>query len=177
MSNIKLQAPVWSRRRLYADLNCVPWFARMGFRQRVGHFTWALPIFEKKAEKARRKAIKEHGDFLGGLIVTKADADLRHLKKQREVVIADRAPLLDWQLHYLDGPGSPGYKTYLGSPRWKRTALRKKCSVGYYCEVQGCDAPADDAHHRHYNNIAFEENDDLVALCHAHHKAQHPGWY
>ena len=167
------------RDAVYVDFNRVPWFAKMNFAERIAHFDWLIPIWEKKLATARCAAIREHGDFMGELVVLPEDGHLRHIRDQREIVVEDRAPLRHlpwWEYKWPDGPGTPGYAGYLDSPRWKRTALRKKCSVDYRCEIPGCDARATDTHHLHYNNIGFEENGDLLATCHPHHKAQHRGW-
>lgn len=114
------------RDAIYVDFNRVPWFAKMNFVERVAHFDWLISIWEKRLATARREAIREHGDFMGELVLL---------------------------------------------PEYER--LR---SVDYRCEIPGCGARARDTHHLHYNNIGFEENGDLLALCHPHHKAQHRGW-
>ena len=41
------------------------------------------------------------------------------------------------------------------------------------CEYRGCNAYAEDCHHKHYRTVGVETNADLEALCRPHHEARH----
>jgi hypothetical protein len=95
--------------------------------------------------------------------------ELMRLRKRRRLEIDDQTPLLKCE-RWPDN-----YRNYRDSGRWKRRRIRKLVSVGHKCEHPGCTAAARHCHHLHYDNVGFEENCDLEALCEPHHKARHPG--
>jgi hypothetical protein len=99
--------------------------------------------------------------------------DLQNLHRHRNGELADNEPLPRSLLIPVYGKG---YSAYHDTKRWERKRQRKLVSVSYQCEEPGCTAQASHCHHLHYDNVGFEENCDLEALCEPHHKARHPGW-
>lgn len=63
------------------------------------------------------------------------------------------------------------YEAYLASPRWNffRLMIIEK-RVG--CEVCGSREYLH-VHHRHYNNLGHEKDEDVVLLCKTHHNKLH----
>lgn len=90
---------------------------------------------------------------------------LRPVEQQRYAELGDQEPLSPNRRDH--------YRVYLELPRWQRKRRRKFVTVLGRCEYPGCEASADECHHRHYRNIGFEENEDLEALCRLHHEARH----
>lgn len=99
--------------------------------------------------------------------ITEHHTRLESVQEQRRLELADREPLPQSQR------GPDNYPAYLDNPRWKRKRLRKLVSTGYRCEVLDCGGQATECHHPSYDNVGFEENDDLVALCARHHQVAH----
>lgn len=57
-----------------------------------------------------------------------------------------------------------GYQTYLRSRRWKEKAKRAKRRAGYRCQI--CNSSMNlEVHHRTYERLGYEADDDLTVLC------------
>lgn len=56
------------------------------------------------------------------------------------------------------------YPEYLQSPEWQATRARKLYSVGNRCQVCNNDGPLE-VHHRTYERLGAERDEDLTALC------------
>ena len=64
------------------------------------------------------------------------------------------------------------YQTYLLSGEWRSRASAYKLRVGYRCEH--CKAMARlQIHHKNYDRLGRELDEDLIALCEACHKKTH----
>lgn len=59
------------------------------------------------------------------------------------------------------------YTEYIKSPEWKAKSLAAKERAGFRCQV--CNRSASetilDAHHRTYERLGNERDDDIVVLC------------
>jgi len=59
------------------------------------------------------------------------------------------------------------YKRYILSDTWKRKSRAAKYRVGYRCQV--CNRSSDedilDTHHRTYERLGYELDEDLIVLC------------
>jgi len=149
----------------YQDLNAVPWYASMIFEERISYLDWI--IARRQAEIDAWNAAQDPSDLLAQFKITEHHLMLESVKNQRRVELADREPLPESQR------GPDNYPNYLDSQRWKRRRQRKLVSTGGRCEVPNCKAAAVECHHPSYDNVGFEENGDLVALCAGHHRATH----
>ncbi len=67
---------------------------------------------------------------------------------------------------------SIAYEEYLRSPRWRATRRRYKAQRPWACYVCGTTFRLH-LHHRTYARLGREKLDDLVPLCHDHHKRVH----
>jgi 5-methylcytosine-specific restriction endonuclease McrA len=64
------------------------------------------------------------------------------------------------------------YRRYLQSEWWKYRRVRALVRVWYLC--QKCkQAWARQVHHRHYNSLGSERDEDLMALCERCHRIVH----
>lgn len=62
------------------------------------------------------------------------------------------------------------YQTYLRSRRWKARAERAKRRAGYRCQI--CNSSMNlEVHHRTYERLGYEADDDLTVLCARCHAA------
>lgn len=66
------------------------------------------------------------------------------------------------------------YRKHLKSDRWKQIRQRVMERAGYVCEQDECARTAVHVHHETYKNFGDEPLEDLLALCHRCHQAQHP---
>jgi hypothetical protein len=154
----------------YADLNYVPWYAAAPYAARIAYLE--AMIAARQAEVRAWEAVyAQDADTLDALSI---DSELGRLwerlhalQSRLRIERSDREPLPD----YLRG--GENYQNYLRSARWQRTRLRKLVSVNHQCEEPGCDEPATECHHLHYDSVGHESNDDLEALCSDHHRARH----
>lgn len=65
------------------------------------------------------------------------------------------------------------YREYLKSPRWRFTADAAKKRVHYRCQVcNGLDEGLD-AHHRTYDRLGDERDEDITVLCRVCHRLFH----
>lgn len=86
------------------------------------------------------------------------DQDLREAFRRQQL---HEASVAWWDL----------YSDYLGSEEWKS---RRVAAIDLaHGRCQHCMAPAEEVHHKTYANVGAEQQDDLVALCHACHVAEH----
>ena len=63
------------------------------------------------------------------------------------------------------------YKRYLRSAWWREKREEKLASQAYKCER--CGGTADQVHHKHYDSLYEELNEDLVAICDPCHRREH----
>lgn len=64
------------------------------------------------------------------------------------------------------------YDSYLLSWEWKKTRRRALERTGNLCEE--CGGPAEDVHHKTYERIGAEADEDLSPLCVRCHEEHHP---
>lgn len=64
------------------------------------------------------------------------------------------------------------YLQHLESPEWWRRATAARKRAQYRCERCGSLGPLH-VHHRSYDNLGVESNDELEVLCEACHRAEH----
>jgi hypothetical protein len=147
----------------YLNLNDVRWYACMRFEERLAYLDWIIAI--RQAALDAHNAVSTDGDKrLFDYAANQLAVRLRRVQERRRIELSDREPLPDW---YQD------YRRYLYSGRWDRIRRRKLTSVHHYCEHPDCKRSATACHHKHYNSLGFEENNDLEALCVRHHVARH----
>src|SRR5262245_24050257 len=148
------------------NLNNVPWYARMRSEQRLAYLDWV--IAKRQADLDARGVAADNEDARGvaafNWATRRLAATLSQIRRRRIIELSDREPLPDW---YQD------YRRYLHSGRWRRIRRRKLVSAHHRCEHPGCKRLATACHHKHYDTLGFEENDDLEALCLRHHQARH----
>lgn len=66
------------------------------------------------------------------------------------------------------------YHAYLQTPEWKRRRNRALARASWRCEQPGCgSADALEVHHRRYDRLGVEQDEDLCVLCYGHHHALH----
>jgi hypothetical protein len=67
------------------------------------------------------------------------------------------------------------YHAYLQTPEWRRHRNRALSRAQWRCEYPACQTAAVDleVHHRHYDHLGEEHDEDLVVLCGSHHLAVH----
>lgn len=67
------------------------------------------------------------------------------------------------------------YRKYIDSPQWKQKAIEAKRRAGWRCQV--CNAPESstllNAHHRTYDRLGDERQEDITVLCKDCHKLFH----
>ena len=72
----------------------------------------------------------------------------------------------------LKAIGFKNYAEYLASDHWKMTRARVLAQRGRICQIcQSTDVVA--VHHRTYERLGSESDDDLVVLCGDHHRRVH----
>jgi 5-methylcytosine-specific restriction endonuclease McrA len=64
------------------------------------------------------------------------------------------------------------YATYLKTPEWRHRARAAKQRAGNRCALCNSDRPLE-AHHRTYERIGNERQDDLIVLCSPCHRRHH----
>lgn len=98
------------------------------------------------------------------------------IEKARELVAAKRLSLEDFEalligLFYRK-PEKLEYDEYIQSPAWKRRADAAKERAGYRCQV--CNRHKStvilDAHHRTYERLGRERDEDITVLCRECHE-------
>jgi 5-methylcytosine-specific restriction endonuclease McrA len=61
------------------------------------------------------------------------------------------------------------YKSYIQSSQWKQRSSEAKAKAGWHCQV--CNSTDRlETHHRTYDNLGHENDEDLIVLCHACHE-------
>ena len=65
------------------------------------------------------------------------------------------------------------YKEYLQTPHWKGKREDKLRAVGYRCQVCNRGVGTLDVHHRTYERLGQELDEDLTVLCRACHSIFH----
>lgn len=65
------------------------------------------------------------------------------------------------------------YHDYLKSERWSYTARAAKRRVGYKCQVCNSSDETLDAHHRTYERLGDERDEDITVLCRTCHGLFH----
>ena len=66
------------------------------------------------------------------------------------------------------------YHAYLQSPEWRRRRNRALARASWRCEHPGCQSTETlEVHHRRYDHLGAELDDDLTVLCRGHHHALH----
>lgn len=64
------------------------------------------------------------------------------------------------------------YQEYLDSDAWKAKAERTKYQRGEFCQI--CRSKKElNVHHNTYVNVGFENDEDLIVLCHVCHEIFH----
>jgi len=56
---------------------------------------------------------------------------------------------------------------------WQNLRARRFALNNWRCERPGCEAPAENCHHLHYNTLGYEELEDVRALCRERHATLH----
>lgn len=66
------------------------------------------------------------------------------------------------------------YRAYLQTPEWKRRRNRALARASWRCEQPGCTSTESlEVHHRRYDRLGAEPDEDLCVLCYGHHHALH----
>jgi len=66
------------------------------------------------------------------------------------------------------------YQKYLQTPEWRRRRTRALVRAAWQCEQPGCTSTEIlEVHHRRYDHLGAEPDDDLCVLCYGHHHALH----
>jgi 5-methylcytosine-specific restriction endonuclease McrA len=65
------------------------------------------------------------------------------------------------------------YEEYLLAPYWKHRRGEKLRTVGYRCQVCNSRSPPLDVHHRTYDRLGKELDEDLTVLCRNCHSNFH----
>ena len=66
------------------------------------------------------------------------------------------------------------YHAYLQTPEWKRRRNRALARASWRCEHPGCrTTEALEVHHRRYDHLGAELDDDSRVLCYGHHHGLH----
>jgi hypothetical protein len=64
------------------------------------------------------------------------------------------------------------YEAYLQTPEWRERAQRERERADYRCRLCNEAGPLE-AHHRTYERLGAEAENDLTALCHRCHDSWH----
>lgn len=74
-----------------------------------------------------------------------------------------------------DSPREMDYREYIASPEWREIAAEAKRLAGFRCRL--CNRSADEVtlqvHHRTYERLCHESQDDLTVLCKECHQNFH----
>lgn len=63
----------------------------------------------------------------------------------------------------------PNYQEYIQSDAWKQKSAEAKERAGHKCQL--CNSSDKlETHHRTYDNLGYEEDNDLIVLCHKCHE-------
>lgn len=66
------------------------------------------------------------------------------------------------------------YEAYLGTPEWRRTRDRALSRARWRCESPLCQVGTGlEVHHRNYEHLGEERDEDLRVLCPSHHQGEH----
>ena len=66
------------------------------------------------------------------------------------------------------------YHAYLQTPEWKRRRNRALARASWRCEQSACTSTESlEVHHRRYDHLGAELDDDLCVLCYGHHHGLH----
>lgn len=68
---------------------------------------------------------------------------------------------------------SSDYKAYLQTPYWKRRREDKLRAVGHRCQLCNRGSVTLDVHHRTYERLGNELDEDLTVLCRDCHSIHH----
>lgn len=67
------------------------------------------------------------------------------------------------------------YDEYIKSPEWEKTSRKAKERAGYRCQL--CNRKGSystlHTHHRTYERLGLELDEDLIVLCNSCHKKHH----
>lgn len=76
------------------------------------------------------------------------------------------------EFNELQASRSSFYETYIRSPQWRQLSQRLIKEAGRRCRV--CNSGIDlCVHHRTYENLGHEPDQDLIVLCHDCHEIFH----
>ncbi len=66
------------------------------------------------------------------------------------------------------------YHAYLQTPEWKRRRNRALARASWRCEQRDCTSTEQlEVHHRRYDQLGAEPDEDLCVLCYGHHHGLH----
>lgn len=66
------------------------------------------------------------------------------------------------------------YASYLSSPEWRRRRNRALMLAGWCCQSPGCRTRDElEVHHRSYEHLGDERDEELCVLCQEHHHHRH----
>ena len=68
------------------------------------------------------------------------------------------------------------YKSYINSKAWEEKARRIRRRDGYRCQICGADDLPLEVHHLTYDNLGYEDDDDLITVCHSCHEKITESW-
>jgi len=130
----------------YADLNYMPWYARMTFAERIQYLVWIIAKWEAELA-ARGASLTDEDERLFDRLTNKIASKLGRVRLRRIIELTDREPLNTVKCSYWAGDElrvefrplplqsrEQLYRAHLDSQRWKRTRLRKLVSVQWHCE-------------------------------------------
>lgn len=99
---------------------------------------------------------------------------LSEIDKARQLVEEGRLKLEDFEAMLIGifAPRRLIYSEYIVSPAWKNKADAAKQRAGYRCQV--CNRHKNevilDAHHRTYERLGHERDEDITVLCRECHE-------
>lgn len=92
--------------------------------------------------------------------------------KAHALVVQKKLRMADFEaflIGLIAGNRRVDYRTYIASPEWKAKADAAKERAGYRCRV--CNRGGRlDAHHRTYERLGHERDEDITVLCHNCHE-------
>jgi hypothetical protein len=109
------------------------------------------------------------------LIINGNRIELKESKHKLDIefkVNVFEAVLLKLKESYVKYLKSLEYKDYLMTKHWKITRDKILFKYGYKCQL--CNKSKSlEVHHKTYENIGEEKDDDLIVLCHSCHSKHH----